>query len=364
MSVSLITFQRSTNFGAVLQCWALTRFLIDRGHHVSVLDYNPPHRASLSRPVSLLKLSSYRNLYAIPSYLRFRAFIRHHIPLSSRGCTTLSDLAASARGSSAVVCGSDQIWNPNHTGGRFDPAYFAAFASEPTRRISYAASVGAAEVSTDHLPDLVRLLGAMNSVSVREASVCRFLTEKLSIDCTTVLDPTLLGVDYASIERPISAPSKFILAYGLRPDPLYRSLIQRCAAELKLPVVQIRKSRKVDHRLGSPASPSPGQWLSWIRSAALVITNSFHGVAFAINYRRPFHALGLPGQLSQRNVRLMDLLSTLGLCDRFIPGDTDPTFVRSMPLLPEISWSAVSLRLSSLQAASREYLLKALNSTA
>ena len=131
-----------------------------------------------------------------------------------------------------------------------------------------------------------------------------------------VLDPTLLldAEDYQEMETPIPAEEPYVLVYNVSPAPAAQAVASRIAADrgLKIidispnPFIKVPGARKVD-------DIGPGDFLSYFKSAAFVVTNSFHGTVFSILYRKGFFAV--PHR--SRSERILSLLQTLGLRDRF-----------------------------------------------
>ena len=317
MHVGIVTFQRSFSYGAALQCWALTTFLRKLGHKVSVVDYCPSHRKDRANPISSRRFYTPGNIVAVPLYFRFSKFIGRKIPLTPKRYPSIAALRGAELPFDAVVCGSDQIWNADHTGNKLDAGYFASFGFPEMKRISYAASLGGDRLRLPFLDDFRRYTSKMDAISAREKRACAFIETLTGRPCEHVLDPTLLALSFSPIEEAISTPDNYILSFCLQRTSHYNGILRKVREQLRLPIVQVRTAYRMNFPDAQNVLPSPGQWLTLVRKAAFVVTNSFHGICFALNYRRPFLAAQLIGDSAYRNERLISLLQRFDLSDYF-----------------------------------------------
>lgn len=99
---------------------------------------------------------------------------------------------------------------------------------------------------------------------------------------------------------------------------------------------------------------SPEEFLALIRDAEMVITTSFHGTAFAVNYGKPVFTV-VQDRLSGDS-RQVSLMHNLGLEDQIL-SINDP-----MPLIDRFSYDVISAqeRLDKLRESSMAFLKHAL----
>ncbi|WP_440468561.1 polysaccharide pyruvyl transferase family protein [Pseudomonas sp. YH-1] len=205
-----LTFQKALNYGATLQAYALVKFLKSENLEVQIIDYIPNYFfLQRYRPAKGIK----KTLEKISKLKRFNKFSHAHLPLTKKKYYSNKSLTK-IKDAHAVICGSDQIWNPNLTGGKPDRAYFLDFISSPTKKIAYAASAGSCRLP-EFIDQVNDLLLQFNSVGVREDTLNIDLTTQLpSIESQVVVDPTLLVRDYREIfERSIIPKEKYIASY-------------------------------------------------------------------------------------------------------------------------------------------------------
>lgn len=216
---------------------------------------------------------------------------------------------------SYFVTGSDQVWNPYFT--KASPLYFLTFAPKE-KRIAYAPSFGIADIPSDHVQDYKKWLTEMESISVREEAGANIIKELTSRDAQVVADPTLLlsKEDWLSIAKPaVNKPKHdILLTYFLGEIPKdTQERIKKYKVKYGLTVVNLANPKHKEFYLTDPA-----EFLDYINSAKLFVTDSFHGAVFSILFQTPFIVTDRKGQLPSMNSRIKTLLSTFKLQNRHI----------------------------------------------
>ncbi|WP_332742458.1 polysaccharide pyruvyl transferase family protein [Hydrogenophaga sp.] len=373
MNVGILTFHFSDNYGAALQAYALRRWLMEQGHHASFIDYRPAHiehGGRLCLPTSPARLKA--NLKVV--YLAVSSFINEHFGnrgqrekfvrfreqfLDVRRDAAPTDNGASLAAAQAydlIVAGSDQIWSPSQHFG-FDPNYFLAFARRyPARKISYAASFGRDRVSASEAAQLPPLLRNFDAISVREASGVTLVERATGHRPANVPDPTLLHSDYAELtdRAPPEHVDPYIFCYGLRSPDNIRQTADLISKQLSCPILSPHNPHRRWVEIGDTVHPDPGEWVSLIRNARFVVTNSFHGTVFSLLFKKPFIVAGLTGDKAPANARAIHLLRAVGLESRFAPSFSAQNTQALMAR--EIDWADVDQRLADLRQAGNAFL--------
>lgn len=326
MRIGILTLPLHTNYGGILQAYALQTVLERMGHEVVVLDTPNVHRLSLWKkpiayPVRLVKKyilgknikvfsERYHNaVYPVISQYT-QLFIDKYI--HRREVANLAELKKD--GLDAIVVGSDQIWRPLYY-PNIENAYLGFARNWKIRRIAYATSFGTDEWEytsrqTEKCGDLLRLFDA---VSVREASGVDLCRGHFGVMAEHVLDPTmLLGPDdyirlFETANTPRSAGT--LLVYVLDETPEKADQIDRIAHEKGL--VPFRVNSKVESMnalLNERIQPPVEQWLRGFYDADFVITDSFHACVFSILFKKPFKVLE---NKNRGNTRICSLLEKL-----------------------------------------------------
>lgn len=367
MKIGLITFHISNNYGALLQTYALHHKLEQLGQKAELIDYRPRQR---SEKLELIhKIPKYkpsqnplRYLLAIPyrfcmdmltlnkrRQLRtyILQYIKKHYHLSEKQYTSYSELAKSHPHYDLYLVGSDQVWNPHNTGGDFDPAYFFSYIKEEDACASYASSVGRYNIrdKADTFRDYSQNL---HWVSVREAQTIPAIKEITGKDAVCVVDPTLLltSEDWEEISRePKEHPDKFVLVYSLGSNQNVEKVAQMVSAHLKLPIKYIQYDFRLLKNQSSFVRPEEYLWC--FAHASFVVTDSFHGTVFSIINRKPFYTV----QPESNNSRVLNLLTQLGISDRYFPPEKIPDSIDG-----DIDYISVQTKLESMRQNSLDYL--------
>ena len=364
MKIAVITFHNTMNYGASLQCAALSRRLTSLGNQVEVVNYLPYYVQDKRSPLKELKKA--RNLRGFvkgTAYLahtrvmqgrnrKIGGFLGENVTLT-REYHSIAELRANPPKAELYLCGSDQIWNPTLTGDSLDEAFFLRFGNRDVSRAAYGVSVG--ELDAERFSDELReFTKGFDCVSVREKSIAERLSKVLGREVSAVLDPTLLleKEDCRTMERPCKpCPGKYLLLYTVRNSDAAVKAAKRIAAERGLSLVDISLNpfHRVRHSI-KMLNIGPGEFLTLFRNAEYVIANSFHGTAFSVLYEKDFNSALHP----VRGARERDLLSALGLTDRILT-DADKLNMNA------IDYQSVRDKLSALRYGSNAFIQRMLD---
>ena len=356
MNVGIFTFPNSTSYGAALQMYALYHTVESLGHTPEVINYQNTYmkeQKHFSRKTWLRQTAA--KVLHHQAYRNFHAFEKKHMSgYPQKAVSDPKHLRALTERYDAVICGSDQVWNPDITGE--DLSYFLNFCDENTRRVAYAPSFGISEFSGDFANKIRGDLEKFHALSVREAPGQALLSDLLGKDVPLVCDPTLLmdSADWTKLEKTHPAgEGEYVLYYTIRSSA---SLWNKCKAfarekGLKIVVVGgnlLKNLMKKDDQIRYAVDISPEQWLYLVHHARYVFTNSFHGTAFSINYRKDFYV----EFSSLTNSRLEQITRTLGLRGQIL-GEKKITGAR-------VDYTTADQVLPQIREASMNYLTSAL----
>lgn len=361
-TVRTITCHDVYNVGAGLQAYALVTYLKGQGYDAQILDYKPEY---LTRHYRLNVVSNprfdkpvVRQLYLLaklPGRLKalksrkkqeFDAFRRQYLPVTERSFSSNEELRASSPAADAYIAGSDQIWNPLFPNGK-DPAFYLDFVREG-KKISYAASFAVQELPQEMREIVHQRLSSFDAISVREASGARIL-DRLGIPGVQVCDPVFLLAQSAWLELIGGSPNAEddIFVYDFDDSPLIAQIVHQIKAEKKLPALSYFSRSYADRTDES----GPVQFLRNIAASTVVLSNSFHATAFSLILHKEFFVVGRKEAI---NTRMVDLLSELGLSDRYLVEPND--WKKALP----IDWKQVDLLMNRQITRSKTFLREAL----
>ena len=321
-----------SNYGSLLQSIATQHIIEALGHQCEIINYVRKDERGLQGILSSmvdkkdwnrnpLKKFIYIILRCPGEWMAQRAFDRmrkRHLKLSPV-CYTQEGLKQLK--ANVFMTGSDQVWGPLFR-AKYDPAYFLDFVDSNSKKISYAASFGRTEFTTDILQAYKHYMSAYTHLTVRENSAVELL-RGLDLRCDgQVLDPTLL-LDKSQWCRYIKKEKKgkYVLIYEIHNNPRLDDYAKRLAAHVGLPLVRVTPSLHQAVRGGKMVLlPNVGEFLSYIKNATYLVTDSFHGTAFAINLNTQFIEVLPNTQTSSRN---QSILQFTGLQDRIVTDFND-----------------------------------------
>lgn len=326
MKIGIITLPLHTNYGGILQAYALQTTLEQMGHQVEILEEPLVYKhASLNRYIRriLKKCVGKRSIINYEGFMRkwqprvaanINQFINTYIHRRIVNFDSLSDGEYDA-----FVVGSDQVWRPSYN--HHIKNAFLGFAEnwKNVKRIAYAASFGVDnwEFTEEQTDECKKLIQRFDLVSVREDTAVNLCKEQLGIVATHVLDPTmLLSVDnYQKLIGELKISDKpYLFSYLLDESEEKINILKDICNKLNLPVRKIKLENDISKipmsRLKSLIYPSIQEWLASFAQADFVVTDSFHGTVFSIIFNKPFVVLPNKG----RGVsRFESLLKTVGL---------------------------------------------------
>lgn len=371
MRIGILTLPLHTNYGGILQAYALQTILERMGHKVVVFD-KPPHwslpilklpyffskrlllKYVLHKPIKIFEEQYLNETYPVISQYT-RLFIDkyiHRLLIGKFQSINREDL-------DAIIVGSDQVWRLRYFtwgyGTYIENAYLQFARNWNILRIAYAASFGTDvwEYSSRQTRHCGKLLQRFNAVSVREKSGVRLCQEYLNVNNVQhVLDPTMLleSKDYVRLFQLADAPQSkgTLLNYILDESEEKKQLIKKIASQKNL--IPFRVNSKVED-LNAPLKeriqPSVEEWLRGFYDAEFVVTDSFHACVFSILFKKPFIVYGN----KERGLsRFKSLLSQFGLEDRLVINCNDNK------ILGEIDYDRVYQKLGEMRTKSMNFI--------
>lgn len=352
--ISLVTYHCSPNVGAVMQTYALCRFLKEQGFQVEIVDirnFEPNLKTiSVGSPLAV------RLVKSVVYPQRMKKLFKQFYPPLTQHYLSMEELKQNPPISDYYIVGSDQVWNPSICRSKA-LAYFLDFGPADAKRLSYASSFG-----LDHWEEgdyattekVQKCFDGFKAISVREMEGAKILEETFNKKATTVLDPTLLHNEYPEITGKVKQ-RKEIVCYKLNKTEDFWRYTPAVGAKIGLPVLLLnhnypKKGFKYHF------NPSVSQWVRRMAGASFILTDSFHGVAFSIIYRKPFAAIL---NHNGKDSRLISLLKLLHLENRMFNNVEEMT--KDDRWLSPIDYQEVDKYLSAMKEQSVNYLLNALD---
>ena len=335
MKINVITRHAPSNYGSLLQSIATVNVLQCMGHDAFIIDYIRPDDLGLNKVKQEASLKGgsliKKFIYTLVRYpiekiaeLRFRKMRKKHLKTTTR-CSSVEDLAGLQADS--FMTGSDQVWG-SMVNGKYDPAYFLDFVKNG-KKVAYAASFGKAKLGENTANEYKQLLSSYEKIAVREDSAVELIKSWGGTNCVgQVIDPTLLlsgdeWKDLLDVKDCKTEP--YILIYQIHNDPKLSQYAKDLAAHKKLKLIRVNPFLHQCFRGGSfRLCPDVKEFLELINNAAYIVTDSFHGTCFAINFNKQFIEI-LPNNAT--GTRNQSILTLTGLTSRIVTDYSDCSVV-------------------------------------
>lgn len=329
-SIGLVTWSLEPNYGTVLQAYSLYHTLEKLGCKVFLLNKFDTvftlrsFKDSIFRRLGIRRFWKYEHVRKTVKMERIKKFHRHEF--RQKTIATKRQYGRLLKNTDIFMTGSDQLWNCYD---HFIPFLFLDFA-EGRKKVSYATSIGTADIPDSYRPAVKEFLLRYKKISVREETAKTVLSELTGRnDIEHVLDPTFL-IDSSEWNQfgncaadDFNAPEKYICCYLLGKDKHYKEYIET-----------IQEKTGLENIIIIPSGENPGltfkgaviydnagirEFVKILSGASFVCTDSFHGTALSINLSKQFVILKRfeDSDRESQNSRIYDLLDTLDIRNRF-----------------------------------------------
>lgn len=338
-------YYNSNNYGGALQAYALCEFLKKNGFLSEQIQYSSKKNKNNRSYKNLIKLFfcdpvafwkkciiflkiKKRNHLLKRRFSFFSTFRETMVPHTNNIYypDTIDEIENEY---DCFITGSDQVWNPCYISRGFT----LEFVSNNKKKISYAASLGTDYIDETQKNALTASLPKLDAVSVREKESIPLLQPMFNKRIEYVLDPTLLlsSEEWDQLKSDFIIKNRFVFCYFLGNDKKYREIAKQYAKKNRLIIVNIPHTAEYnsndswfgDYKL---FDASPCDFISLIKNADVVFTDSFHCCVFSLIYKKKFIVFQRSNHPGMRS-RIDSLLNFYGgqskFCDDNIKTNID-----------------------------------------
>tara|TARA_R110001583_G_scaffold26095_1_gene94221 strand:+ start:6012 stop:7133 length:1122 start_codon:yes stop_codon:yes gene_type:complete len=371
MKIAVLTYNFNNNYGGMLQAYAMLKTLKKLGHEPELLlvpSINLSKKARLKKFIKKHFLSYLSSRWRDNSQKTIiekntKYFIEKYITPKTNPISTKQHFSKITKNNyNAYLVGSDQVWRAK-VYRYIDYAFFGFVKSDEPILMSYAASFGVDtwDFNEEQTSRFKKQIQRFKGVAVREDSGVALCKEYFNTDAVHVLDPTMLldPDDYREIIEQENEPnhSGSLLTYILDLNEDKQSIIDRASKELDFKPFKVNlKPKEEMNTLEDMVYPTVTAWLKGFDNAEYVITDSFHGCAFAILFNKPFIAYG---NKARGMARFNSLLKMFGLQDRLVASKEEASIEKIKEI---IDWNSVNSKLLEYRNISQNFLVETLKS--
>lgn len=339
--IATITFHWATNYGAVLQSFALQKYLQKCGFETEIIDY-VPFRVQLLTYITWIRQRKYGEFKKEKLLKEFR---KRELKLSKKRYGSSRALKKGDLDYAYIIAGSDQIWNKNFTlnlDGKQNLSYFLDFADEKTVKLAYAVSFGANQMPDAYYDCVKPFANAFQAISVREQTAIS-IVEQMGRKAEVVCDPTILldRTDYEKLIGQKHDRCGKVFCYILHEN---QHTAQKIASEVK---------KIYEENDDCLAQDDMYAWLYKIKNSEVVVTNSLHGTMLALIFNTPFIVVPVEG--FDMNDRIKTILDVVHLQNRIV-SNPESGILRSL-CSEEIDWDQVNQLLAEYSRIGKDFLL-------
>lgn len=317
-----------TNYGSALQSWALCTAINKMGNgkwQAILIDYCPDSHLNLDplNPIENMWDADEESIkmceLSLPAikinFYKFEDFYNNRFVNTEMSYTSDNFDEIINEKIDGYVCGSDTIFCIDEFG--LDDGYYSNY--EPMKNgysVAYAASLGDSNFNEKSLSEFKKLIKNFDYIALRESFMLDYINDNTVVPVKRVLDPTLLlsSEDYDIITSPRLETDKYLLLYARRYDEEMFKLADELAEKngWKIIDISLRANNADKHKMFYDAGVE--EFLSLVKNAEFVITNSFHGAIFSVQFKKQFFVFSR----EQANNKIVELLDSIGLSERLI----------------------------------------------
>ena len=365
--IGILTFHNAHNYGAVLQAYALQKVL-SKSNDVELINYK---NKAISRGYRIIRINKRScRLFVITilsdlihlrknikRYKIFQNFINKKLNLT-KPYKSEEDLKNNFPKKDIYITGSDQVWNSQITQGLRD-AYTLNFGDSKTKRISYAASIGNANIKDFEKDEFIKKLSNLNYISVREENAKKCLQNLINNNIEVVLDPTLLVKKEEwdkEIINEVYQNEKYILAYVVAEDNNHLKILNKLSEKTGLKVIHFGSFNDgIKNVLANKYTAGPLEFISLVKNAEYIVCTSFHATVFSIIFNKKFWVI--PNK--KTGSRVTNLLEKLDISERAVKSLEE---FEKLDYDKEIDYEKVNKKLEEERKKSIDWLNNAINS--
>lgn len=369
IKVALLSFHNAYNYGAAMQAYGLQEAIQEMGVDAEYINYVNSHRQyiydtlyqvkvairekKIIRALRLLAGSGF--IYARGK--KFKDFYDLHLKKTDKVYHNSSEASELNGLYDKYIVGSDQVWNCNNNGG--DAAYLLDFVANSDQKISYASSFGMSDIPEKYISMYTNALKGIGRIAVREVAGSQIVEKYTNRKPHVVLDPVFLaGVQtWDKLKREGKVKDeKYFFFYTNRNSQIrdfWNIGFKRDGVKSHILSSFVGLKDFLNPYTSVRVAMTPADFLNEIASAELVVTASFHCVAFSIVFHKKFFVF-LTGNRG-KDERILNLLHICGLESRIITNEMTVEKIEQ-----EIDYDEVDRRLQPYLDYSKEYLKHAI----
>lgn len=338
--IGIITYHHYNNYGTMLQALGLQKKIEQLGYEAELIDFKQDNslpkydliKLRIKRlPIYIKEKNKYQILARAKENVArknqlFEKFYQDYLKVGKQQYTSTQQLIDNPPVYDGYIVGSDQTWNPFVANA--PEAFFLPFVKNSQKKGSYGPSLAVQSLSKEKECEYKEKLSDFSFLSCREKDGAYLLEQILKKEVKWVLDPTLLlsADEWSKYCKYEVSTEPYILVYFLGEKKEHRKIVNKLQEITKWKVICLPATYlEMENESYEKVWGGPEEFLSLIKGAKLICTDSFHGTAFSINFEKNFFAFckSNDSEESSENSRLYSILNMFGLSNRIIKNEEE-----------------------------------------
>jgi len=358
--IGILTFHHVTNYGAVLQCYALQTYLNKLGYNTEIINYKPRKNDD-----NLFNFLRFRKFKDIDHYIltrrkeqQLRNFREKYLVMNPSKLRTIHEVAQYVKNFDILISGSDQVLNPSallyseaYGGkGKICPIYYLGFPFQG-KKIGYALSFGVIQYPEPQLSIAKKYIHSFNKLSVRENSGINIIKSMGRTDAVLTPDPTFL--QESSFYHNLADSYVNVI---IKPPYIFCFFLRNIKQNKK----SINKylTNKTTLWNNDDCEYSLQGWLHKIKHASYVITDSFHCMVMCLKFHTPFAVITKFKGIKAMNDRFYTILKLLNMENHIVNIENISKIDQLMKSTKSIIWDEIDQKLTEYTQAGIKFLNK------
>lgn len=347
--VGVITIHDADNYGSDLQAYATQKAVENLGYESYIIDHVCKKISSEYGIKRILAQKGIKSkLETVLRVLTLRNSRKKFIEFRKNNYRLVKE-DFDQEEFKKIIVGSDQVFNYKITG--MDKAYFLDFVKDNDKKVAFSSSFGISKIPEDLKKEYSDCLNKFKHIAVREKQAINIIKDLTGKEVPLVLDPTFLipKNDWDAVCNMPYKETGYIVCYQIAHSKTLVDFAEELAKKTGKKIISIQGSLRQRFNAKYIWNAGPAEYVGLIKNADYVVTNSFHGTAFSINFNKKFFTELLPS-FEKTNSRLESILDLFGLRERqIINGKNDN-------MLAEINYEPVNKILNDKRKESLEIL--------
>lgn len=370
-NVFLVTWYDSINYGTVLQCYALAKFLREHNYNVYIPSTNK-YYYGLNHPIETLynifckvidKIANLKSKnFEFETLYENRKRKNHYFAINKTKIYLINskkDYRKIINECNYFISGSDQIWNPYYV----RPPMLLSMAKKDSIKIAYGSSIGVLKIPKIFHSFYKKYIKQFDYIGIREKSSLNIINDISNINAQVVVDPTFLLTkdnwrEISKKPKEIVNKEEFIFCYFIGNAKSHEEEVNEFGSKNKLPIYCAMSENRISYYFGTSIADMGIEEFVWcILNAKYIITDSFHAIALSINFGKNFYVYKRfnDSDISSQNSRIYDLINCFNLNNNI---ETDENSLSNIS--HKIDYKKVNDKLEKLRKESINFLFKAL----